>query len=294
MRKLFSVAEHIFAIEAAAEQFALLGNYAPFEVSGGEPLFVLHVSGEAYRETDDYTRVFVDSSDDDMPRIEVYAATCKWRFDVSKRKDSPICLRLCTNVRFSDATLYVEDTDIRFAIDNAAMLLYAFATADLKTLEMHASVIVKDGYGQLFLGHSGTGKSTHARLWQETYPDAWLLNDDNPVVRVMPEGEVRVYGSPWSGKTPCYKQAFAPVRGIVKLSQAPHNEMTRLRLPEAYAYMLSSSSGLKIVPVMMDSLYNTVVRVITTIPVFGLKCLPDKDAAVLCRETLNTTDMTLL
>lgn len=159
---------------------------------------------------------------------------------------------------------------------------------------MHASVIVKDGFGQLFLGHSGTGKSTHARLWQEAYPDAWLLNDDNPVVRVMSDGEVRVYGSPWSGKTPCYKQAFAPVRGIVKLSQAPHNEMTRLRLPEAYAYMLSSSSGLKIVPTMMDSLYNTVVRVITIIPVFGLKCLQDKDAAVLCRETLNTTDMTSL
>ena len=221
MRKLFSVAEHIFAIEATAEQFALLDNYVPFEVAGGEPLFVLHVAAGAWQETDKYACVFVDSSDDDMPRIEVYAATCKWRFDVSKRKDSPICLRLCTNVHFSDATLYMEDTDVRFAIDNAAMLLYAFATADLKTLEMHASVIVKDGYGQLFLGHSGTGKSTHARLWQETYPDAWLLNDDNPVVRVMPEGEVRVYGSPWSGKTPCYKQAFAPVRGIVKLSQAP-------------------------------------------------------------------------
>lgn len=294
MRKLFSVAEHIFAIEATAEQFALLGNYTPFETTDGEPLFVLHVSDEAYCENEDYTRVFVDSSDDEMPRIEVYAAMGNWRFDVSKRKKDLICFHLSVDARFSNATLYIKDTDVRFAIDNAAMLLYAFATADLKTLEMHASVVVKDGFGQLFLGHSGTGKSTHARLWQEAYPDAWLLNDDNPVVRVMPEGEVRVYGSPWSGKTPCYKQAFAPVRGIVKLSQAPHNEMTCLRLPEAYAYMLSSSSGLKIVPTMMDSLYNTVVRVITTIPVFGLKCLPDKDAAILCRETLNTIDMTSL
>lgn len=294
MRKLFSVAEHIFAIEATAEQFALLGNYTPFETTDGEPLFMLHVSDEAYCENEDYTRVFVDSSDDDMPRIEVYAAMGNWRFDVSRRKKDLICFHLSVDARFSNATLYIKDTDVRFAIDNAAMLLYAFATAELKTLEMHASVIVKDGYGQLFLGHSGTGKSTHARLWQEAYPDAWLLNDDNPVVRVMSDGEVRVYGSPWSGKTPCYKQAFAPVRGIVKLSQAPHNEMTRLRLPEAYAYMLSSSSGLKIVPTMMDSLYNTVVRVITTIPVFGLKCLPDKDAAVLCRETLNTIAMTSL
>lgn len=121
-----------------------------------------------------------------------------------------------------------------------------------------------------------------------------VLNDDNPLVRVMPDGEVRVYGSPWSGKTPCYRQAFAPVRGIVKLSQAPQNEMNRLRLPEAYAYVLSSSSGLKIVLAMIDSLYNTIVRVISTIPVFGLECLPDKEAAILCRETLNTTDTTAL
>ncbi len=294
MKKRFRVAEHTFAIEATAEQFAWLDNYNPFEVADGNPLFVLHVSDKAYRETDEYTKVFVDSSDDDMPRIEVYAAMGSWRFDVSKRKKDLICFHLSVDARFSNATLYIKDTDVRFAIDNAAMLLYAFATAELKTLEMHASVIVKGGYGQLFLGHSGTGKSTHARLWQEAYPDAWLLNDDNPVVRVMSDGEVRVYGSPWSGKTPCYKQAFAPVRGIVKLSQAPHNEMTRLRLPEAYACMLSSSSGLKIVPTMMDSLYSTIVRIINTIPVFGLKCLPNPDAAILCRETLNIINMTSL
>ena len=294
MKKRFRVAEHTFAIEATAEQLARLDNYNPFEVADGNPLFVLYVSDEAYRETDEYTKVFVDSSDDDMPRIEVYAAMGNWRFDVSKRKKDLICFHLSVDARFSNATLYIKDTDVRFAIDNAAMLLYAFATADLKTLEMHASVVVKDGFGQLFLGHSGTGKSTHARLWQEAYPDAWLLNDDNPVVRVMSDGEVRVYGSPWSGKTPCYKQAYAPVCGIVKLSQAPQNEITRLRLPEAYACMLSSSSGLKIVPTMMDSLYSTIVRIINTIPVFGLKCLPNPDAAMLCRETLNTIDMTSL
>jgi energy-coupling factor transporter ATP-binding protein EcfA2 len=151
---------------------------------------------------------------------------------------------------------------------------------------MHASVTVRDGYAQLFLGHSGTGKSTHSRLWQEAYPDAWLLNDDNPVLRVLPDGEVRVYGSPWSGKTPCYKNQSAPVRGIVKLSQAPHNEIRLLRLPEAYAYMLASSSGLKIVPEMMDRLYETIAKTIQLVPVYGLECLPNTDAARLCHDTL--------
>ena len=208
--------------------------------------------------------------------------------------EGPICCQLCTDALFTQATLYISDSDARFAIDNGTMLLYAFRTAHLSTLELHASAVVKDGFAQLFLGHSGTGKSTHARMWQAAYPDAWLLNDDNPVLRLMSDGQVRVYGSPWSGKTPCYKAQSAPVRGIVKLSQAPQNQIHRLSHAEAYAYLLASASGLKIVPKMMDELHATIAQVVMTVPFFGLQCLPDTFAAVLCHQTLSTPDTTTL
>jgi hypothetical protein len=178
------------------------------------------------------------------------------------------------------------------------MLLFAFRTAPLMTLEMHAAVVVRGsledgavrlqdaltGYreeakGYLFLGHSGTGKSTHARQWLAAFNDAWLLNDDNPILRVMEDGEVRVYGSPWSGKTPCYKNAYARVGGIVKLSQAPHNKMRILSLPEAYAYMLSSASGLKMDRQMADCMYESIKHVITHVKCYHLDCLPNTEAA---------------
>ena len=285
----YLVADHLFRLTMPQEVAERLTNYAPFLVEDERtPLFHLTVRMASCDVPEGAEHVFTDRSDEDMPRIELYRVATDWFFCIAPLREAEVTCYIRATKDFSRATLYVLPTchDARFAVDNAAMLLFAFATAPLKTLEMHASVTVKDGYAQLFLGHSGTGKSTHSRLWQERYEDAWLLNDDNPVLRVLDNDEVRVYGSPWSGKTPCYKNLSAPVRGIVKLSQAPKNEIRRLRLPEAYAYMLASSSGLKIVPEMMDVLYITIARVLDLVPLYHLDCLPDTDAAQLCHDTL--------
>jgi hypothetical protein len=114
------------------------------------------------------------------------------------------------------------------------------------------------------------------------FEDAWLLNDDNPILRVMNDGQVRVYGSPWSGKTPCYKNESALVGGIVKLSQAPVNQIGSITLPQAYAYMLSSASGLKMEQSMADNLFETIKHIITHTPCYHLACLPNQEAASVC------------
>jgi len=180
--------------------------------------------------------------------------------------------------------LYGEPT--RFAIDNTMMLLYAFSTAGSRTLLFHASVIVRGENGYMFLGKSGTGKSTHAEQWMKAFSDAERLNDDNPVVRVSEDGLVRVYGSPWSGKTPCYKAADAQVKALVQLAQAPENEIKLLRPTQAYPYILSSVSGLKILPQMMDRLYETIAALLESTPVYFLDCLPNTDAAEVCYSHL--------
>lgn len=284
----YNVAGFGFSIEGESDVLALLTNYDPFRVEQPiDPMLFRLVLGEVKPEPT-MEHVFTDSSDDDMPRIEVYHVGRDWQIQLAMYKTSPICAIMRVSEDFSLVRLQADPAVIKFAIDNAAMLIYAFSTADKGVLEMHASVTVKDGKGFLFLGKSGTGKSTHSRLWLETFPEAWLLNDDNPVLRLLPNNEVHVYGSPWSGKTPCYINREVPVGGIVKLTQAPSNAIHALSLPEAYAYMLASSSGLKIVPAMMDALYNTIASVIQIISVQGLECLPDTDAAKLCESTINT------
>jgi hypothetical protein len=232
-----------------------------------------------------------------MPRIEVYRSSEKgWLIRISQIASSPICCELVCDVDFTRGKLHVAEDcqDVRFCIDNGLMLMYAFRTAPLMTLEMHAAVVVRDiprfqgskssngSNGYLFLGHSGTGKSTHARQWLAAFEDAWLLNDDNPIVRVMDNGDVYVYGSPWSGKTPCYKNAGVKVGGIVKLSQAPHNKIQKISLPQAYAYMLSSASGLKMEQTMADNMFETIKHIITHTSCYQLDCLPNEEAAKVC------------
>jgi hypothetical protein len=284
---------------------AQMTNYEPFGVDqalDAEPIFTLMVEQNGLLSMEQrkvYQHVFTDNSEDDMPRIEVYRSSEKgWLIRISQIATSPICCELACNGDFTHGQLYIvgDCQDVRFCIDNGLMLMYAFRTAPLMTLEMHAAVVVKkvpefqgsngskgeNALGYLFLGHSGTGKSTHARQWLAAFEDAWLLNDDNPILRVMDNGQVRVYGSPWSGKTPCYKNAGVKVGGIVKLSQAPHNKIQTISLPQAYAYMLSSASGLKMEQTMADNMFETIKHIITHIPCYHLACLPNEEAAKVC------------
>ena len=299
----------------------MLCNYVPFEETtlADLPIFSLRVLQEGLlgeQERMVYAHVFTDNVEEDMPRIEVYSFEDEWLMRASMVAQSPICCEIVSSKDFTQGVLRIaaDCQDIRFCIDTALMLMYAFRTVSMATLVMHAAVVVrgslKDGAerlqdaaggyrtgralqdaslqvrgedgGYLFLGHSGTGKSTHARMWLENFEDAWLLNDDNPILRVMEDGEVRVYGSPWSGKTPCYVNRYARVKGIVKLNQAPYNKLRKLSLPEAYAYVLSSASGLKIERGVTDALHETIVHVITHVACHDLECLPNREAAEVC------------
>lgn len=174
----------------------------------------------------------------------------------------------------------------QFVLNNALMLLYALFTATRNTLLIHASVAVADDKGYVFLGKSGTGKSTHTRLWLNNISGAWLLNDDNPVVKIENDGSVMVYGSPWSGKTPCYRNEKATLGAVVRLSQAPHNSIRRLSGVQAYAALAPSASSMKWDRAMADGLHNTLSGVIQSVGVFHLECLPDADAAFICHDAV--------
>lgn len=173
-----------------------------------------------------------------------------------------------------------------FVINNALMLLYALFAAARNTLLIHASVAVVGGKGYVFLGKSGTGKSTHSRLWLSNIEGARLLNDDNPVVRMEDNGEVVVYGSPWSGKTPCYRNEHAALGAVVRLSQAPHNSIRRLSGVQAYAALAPSASSMKWDRNMADGLHNTLSGIVQSVGIYHLECLPDADAAYLCYDTV--------
>ncbi|MGV8963224.1 MAG: hypothetical protein ACOH2V_07575 [Candidatus Saccharimonadaceae bacterium] len=162
---------------------------------------------------------------------------------------------------------------------------FGMASANQRTIKLHASVIVKEGKALVFMGKSGTGKSTHSRLWQEFVPDCKLLNDDEPIVRVLNDGSVRIYGAPWSGSTPCYRNEFAEVTAFVRLYQSPENKLTKLNGVNAFASLFQSAAILRSDKDNRELVITTVNDILEQVPIYRLDNRPDREAVSLT-ETL--------
>lgn len=187
--------------------------------------------------------------------------------------------------------------------------MFNIAALERRAVAVHSSVISLNGRAVLFLGESGTGKSTHTRLWREHIPGARLLNDDSPIIRIAPEPvaeaavtsaaetpsarhRVLACGSPWSGKTPCYRNVSNPIAGIVRLSQAPQNRIRRLRPIEAIGALLPSCPpSFAYDERLEDAICRLVSGIVAQVPVYHLECLPDAAAAYLSCRTVFGDDV---
>ena len=270
----------MFCVSGEAEVFALMGNYTPFAVQGADALFSLNVeSGEVplfteeLRQEDEGQDIICGKTADGRPVFEFrwWNETAGW---------------LVCSADYREGRLIPTGRHTKMAIDNALMVLFALATAGLSTVLFHAAIVSYQGKGYMFLGPSGTGKSTHAGLWLKYIGGTELANDDNPVVRIDDDGNgepvARVSGSPWSGKTPCYRNVSYPLGGIVLLHQAPYNKIRRLTGIHAYASLVSSISGKRWDERIADGLHQTENALASSVPMWYLECLPDEAAAVLC------------
>lgn len=210
-----------------------------------------------------------------------------YQFEICNERNE-MCASMQAESDFSHCTVALTadaEPERRFGLNNALMLAYAFASAPRHTLLMHSSVVRNGGSAYCFLGKSGTGKSTHTSLWLRHIPESDLMNDDNPVVR-MTDGKVFVYGSPWSGKTPCYRQVSAPVGAFVQLRQNAENRICRMNVLACMASLLPSISTMKWDEKIYGMQCETLSELIGNVPIWLLDCLPDKGAAELCFNTL--------
>ena len=120
----------------------------------------------------------------------------------------------------------------------------------------------------------------------ETYRGAELLNDDNPIIRILDDAQPYIYGSPWSGKTPCYRNRRARLGAVTRIERAPQNSIERMAPIPAFASLLPACSSMKWDSAIYNNLCDAITRIIETTPVYTLYCLPDEEAAQLCYKTL--------
>jgi hypothetical protein len=197
------------------------------------------------------------------------------------------CCLLITNKDFSDCQCALNGNyNMRcFGLNNALMLIFAFAGSRQNTLMIHASLVRCHGYGYAFIAKSGTGKSTQVSMWLRYIEGCDLMNDDNPVVRLIGD-EVFIYGSPWSGKTPCYRQVKAPLGAITRIDRAPANSIEKLPPIEAFASFLPSCSTMKWDKDIFNAICDTVTKVVERVGIYTLHCLPNEEAARVCHQAV--------
>ena len=195
---------------------------------------------------------------------------------------------------FSSAEACIDWNDSGISIVLASLLRIVYSQAVLMRdgVSVHASVVCDGKKAYMFMGRSGTGKSTHSSLWLQYVPGTSLVNDDNPVIRVE-NGICKVYGTPWSGKTPCYRNVEYSLGGVVHLVQATENRFSRKYDVEAFAVLLPGCSVIRTDACLFSGLCDTLSKIAVNVPVGILECRPDKEAVEVCRMALAAVSVDL-
>ena len=149
----------------------------------------------------------------------------------------------------------------------------------------HGSSLAVDGRGVLFTAKSGTGKSTHARFWRESFGDrVRMINDDKPFLHIGEDG-VTVYGTPWRGKHSLGENTQAPLEAIYFVNRGQENLVQSVSSRELYPLLLQQTYTPDD-PVAMGKTLALVERLSSSVKLLKLYCNLDPQAAQVALDAL--------
>jgi hypothetical protein len=230
------------------------------EIPAGEPLFNSGGLWRLFEESDGYRFYF------SAPSLGASPYKAAW-FDPEFKRGNLVLFR-----RYFDASKPIFPME--YPLDE---LLMIHRLACGEGVETHAVGIVDEaGLGHLFLGHSGAGKSTTARLWKSA-SNAHILSDDRIILRVR-DGRIWMYGTPWHGDAGIASPQSAPLSRIYLLEHSNKTELVSVSAGRAAAELFTrsfvphhSQEGLQFTLRFLD-------RVAREIPCSIFRFLPDKSA----------------
>ena len=162
----------------------------------------------------------------------------------------------------------------------------AAALLDDNILLFHGSVIAVDGVGYLFTAKSGTGKSTHTRLWREQFGSrAMMVNDDKPLLKITEHG-VSAYGTPWDGKHHLSTNTAVPLKAICVLTRGETNHIERANKKDVFPLLCQQSHRIP-TPEAMTRTLTLIDQLSNSVALYRLACNMDPEAAMVAYRGMN-------
>ena len=201
-----------------------------------------------------------------------------------------------SDLRFAQAELDKEALEEGFRrreftdpfLERAAIQrAFAELLFDRDILLVHGSTVAVDGRAYLFAAKSGTGKSTHTRLWRQVFGQrAVMINDDKPFLQLTDTGAI-VFGSPWSGKHGLDTNISAPLGGICILERGPENIIRPISAKDALPRLHKEAY------IPMDAEKHPKFQVIVEklarqVPLWHMTCTKDPQAAQVAFNAMST------
>jgi hypothetical protein len=285
-KRFFTVADHKFAITTLdGDILSILPNLTPFECGESEDLLFEITSDNSIQPS--WRGEKVGTFPCPSAKFEVYRQDSGAYQILTINEYGHPCAFMQGDAECKKFTITTRgsESDVTFGFNNTLMVIFTMCTAKRQTLLMHSATVENGGKGYMFLGASGQGKSTHSNKWVEYIKGSTLINDDNPVIRIADDGTPVVYGSPWSGKRPIYKNVHYPIGGMAAIEQDKRNHIRKESIPTAFGIMLSSCSTLKFDKEIHINICSTISKLLERITIHTLFCLPDEEAARLSSST---------
>ena len=151
-------------------------------------------------------------------------------------------------------------------------------------LLIHGSAVAVDGKGYLFTAKTGTGKSTHTRLWRQVFGNrAVMINDDKPFLQFTPDG-IFLCGAPWSGKHGLDTNITVPLQGICILERGTENSICPADAVFASDFLRHQCQAPLAAEKQSD--FTRLTQVLLTAPVWRMQCTISEEAPVIAHEAM--------
>ncbi|MBR4893345.1 MAG: hypothetical protein IKZ35_05145 [Clostridia bacterium] len=212
---------------------------------------------------------------------------CYYYYDLLKEETCSAIIRFNENWTSIDCELFdVEDlggASLNIRQFNMIGHIVKYIMINHLGMSLHSSSISYKNNGIMFSADSGTGKSTHTRLWMKVFDGVEIINDDMPVIRMV-DGVWYLYGCPWSGKTEINVNKRVPLKALVFLERGKTNEIERIYAPESVFKIISQTIVASYKDIAKKALGN-ISKMVESVPIYRLKCtISDEAPKVVAKE----------